>query len=45
MFNGLKSELQDELLLRLNTAVRSTSISTSCTTEFMFRFKPKYKTL
>ena len=44
VFIGFKSELQDEFF-ETKSAVRSTSISTSCTTEFMVRFISKYKTL
>ena len=42
---GVKSGLQGELLLRRNTVVRSKSISNSGKTEYLVRFKSKYKTL
>ena len=45
VFNGLKNGLQGGIFLRLNTAVRSKSISISCTTKFMVWFKSKYKIL
>ena len=42
---GLKSRLQVTIFFRLNTAVRSKSMSNSCNTEYLVRFKSKYETL
>ena len=42
---GLKSEMEDGLFLRLNTAVRSKLISNSCNTEHLDIFKTKFNTL
>ena len=42
---GVKSRLQAGHFLRLNTAVRSKSISNSCNTEYLVRFKSKHQTL
>ena len=41
---GLKSGKQAGLFLRLNTVIRSKSISNSCNTEYLVRFKSKYQT-
>ena len=41
---GLKSELQVGLFLRLNTVVRSKSISNSYTTEYFSLIQIRYET-